>query len=129
MVVSTHAGDTRSLSPERSPILMRDVKWLSHNCTVGYLVAGMWSNRFYSSPSAKIATCNRSNAMDILSSGDSDGHIRLFRYPCISPRSEYYETKVYSGAIACLRFLFGDHYLVSVGGTDASLMLWNLADE
>lgn len=108
---------------------MRDVKWLTHNCTVGYLVAGMWSNRFYSSPSAKIATCNRSNAMDILASGDSDGHIRLFRYPCISPRSEYCETKAYSGAIACLRFLFGDHYLVSVGGTDASLMLWNLADE
>lgn len=108
---------------------MRDVKWLTHNCTVGFLVAGMWNNRFYSAPSVKVTTCNRSGNMEILGSGDSDGHIRLFRYPCISPRSEYFETKVYSGVITCLRFLYGDHYIVSVGGTDASLMIWNVSDE
>lgn len=123
------SGDTRSLSPERSPILMRDVKWLTHNCTVGFLVAGMWNNRFYSSQNAKITTCNRSAGNEMLASGDSEGHIRLFKYPCISPRSEYYETKVYSGMIGCVRFLYGDNSLVTVGGTDASLMIWNLTEE
>lgn len=117
------------MSPERSPILMRDVKWLTHNCTVGFLVAGMWNNRFYSSPNSKITTCNRSAGNEMLASGDSEGHIRLFKYPCISPRSEYYETKVYSGVIGCVRFLYGDGSLVSVGGTDASLMIWDLVDE
>lgn len=122
-------GDTRSLSPERSPILMRDVKWLTHNCTVGFLVAGMWNNRFYSGQNVKIITCNRAAGNDMLASGDSEGHIRLFRYPCISPRSEYYETKVYSGVIGCVRFLYGDNTLVSVGGTDASLMIWEVTAE
>lgn len=78
-IILFQSGDTRSLSPERSPILMRDVKWLTHNCTVGFLVAGMWNNRFYSSNSSKITSCNRSAGMDMLACGDAEGHIRLFK--------------------------------------------------
>lgn len=72
-------GDVRSLSPERSPIAMKDVKWLTHNCTVGFLVGGMWNNRYYSNTSAIISTCTRSTGHDMLASGDADGYIRLFR--------------------------------------------------
>lgn len=73
-------GDVRSLSPEKSPIAMKDVKWMTHNCTVGFLVAGMWNNRYYSSTNSTIATCNRSSGMDMLASGDADGYLRMFRY-------------------------------------------------
>lgn len=59
---------------------MRDVKWLTHNCTVGYFVAGMWNNRYYSSGNTKITSCNRSNNQQILASGDAEGHIRVFKY-------------------------------------------------
>lgn len=51
------------------------------------------------------------------------------RYPCISPRSEYNEVKSYSGAIGSVRFLYGDRTLITVGGTDASLMIWDLIEE
>lgn len=34
------AGDVKSLSPEKSPIAMKDTKWYTHNSTVGFLVAG-----------------------------------------------------------------------------------------
>ncbi|KAM7358916.1 doublecortin-domain-containing echinoderm-microtubule-associated protein [Cochliomyia hominivorax] len=121
--------DAKSLSPERSPIAMKDVKWLTSNCTVGFLVAGQWSNRYYSNSNTIIATCSRSAAQDMLVSGDADGYIRLFRYPCISPRAEFHEAKVYSGMVACARFLFGDQTIVTVGGTDASLMVWDLVEE
>lgn len=30
----------RSLSPEKSPVAMKDIKWITHNSTVGFLVAG-----------------------------------------------------------------------------------------
>lgn len=53
----------------------------------------------------------------------------MFSYPCINPRAEFHETKVYSGMVACARFLYGDHSLVTVGGTDASLMVWDLIEE
>ncbi|XP_043071380.1 echinoderm microtubule-associated protein-like CG42247 isoform X2 [Drosophila grimshawi] len=121
--------DAKSLSPERSPIAMKDVKWLTNNCTVGFLVAGQWSNRYYSSTNTIIATCSRSSAHDMLASGDAEGYLRLFRYPCISPRAEFHESKVYSGMLACVRFLCGDHTLITVGGTDASLMVWDIVEE
>ncbi|XP_060655816.1 echinoderm microtubule-associated protein-like CG42247 isoform X1 [Drosophila nasuta] len=121
--------DAKSLSPERSPIAMKDVKWLTSNCTVGFLVAGQWSNRYYSSANTIIATCSRSAAHDMLASGDAEGYLRLYRYPCISPRAEFHESKVYSGMLACARFLCGDHTLITVGGTDASLMVWDIVEE
>lgn len=73
-------GDVRSLSPERSPIAMKDIKWLSQNCTVGFLVAGMWNNRYYSNAATTITACNRASGHDMLASGDAEGYIRLFRY-------------------------------------------------
>lgn len=73
-------GDVRSLSPERSPIAMKDIKWLTQNCTVGFLVAGMWNNRYYSNAATTITTCNRASGHDMLASGDAEGYIRLFRF-------------------------------------------------
>ncbi|XP_025832638.1 echinoderm microtubule-associated protein-like CG42247 isoform X2 [Agrilus planipennis] len=120
--------DIKSLSPEKSPIAMKDVKWHTHNSCVGYLISGVWSNRFYPMTSI-ISTTNRSAAHDLLIAGDMDGYLRLFRYPCISPKAEYQEEKVYSGQIACVRFLFNDRNIVTVGGTDAGLILWELLEE
>lgn len=34
------AGDIKALSPEKSPIAMKDVKWSTYNSTVGFLVSG-----------------------------------------------------------------------------------------
>ncbi|XP_065155332.1 echinoderm microtubule-associated protein-like CG42247 isoform X3 [Atheta coriaria] len=120
--------DVKSLSPEKSPIAMKDVKWHSHNATVGFLVSGIWNNRFYPMTSI-ISTACRSAAHDLLVSGDTDGYLRLFRYPCISTKAEYNEEKSYSGQVACARFLYNDRNIVTVGGTDAGLMLWELTEE
>nr|XP_029711222.1 echinoderm microtubule-associated protein-like CG42247 isoform X1 [Aedes albopictus] len=122
--------DVKSLSPEKSPIAMKDVKWMTNNSTVGFLVAGMWNNRYYATPANTIiATASRTVAQDLIVSGDNDGYLRLFRYPCITPRAEFTEAKVYSGTLACVKFLYGNHSLVTVGGTDASLMIWELTEE
>nr|XP_026501587.1 echinoderm microtubule-associated protein-like CG42247 isoform X2 [Vanessa tameamea] len=120
--------DIKALSPEKSPIAMKDVKWFTYNSTVGFLVSGMWNNRFYPMTSL-ITTASRSSAHDLLISGDSDGYLRLFRYPCASPKAEYNEAKVYSGAVYSARFLFNDRCMVTSGGSDASLMLWELVDD
>lgn len=119
--------DVKALTAERSPIAMKDVKWLTHNCTVGFTVGGMWSNRYYSSQNTLMTTACRASGHDMLAGGDAEGYLRLFRYPCITPRAEFAEAKVYSGTIACARFLYGMRSLVTVGGTDASLMIWELA--
>ncbi|XP_046389885.1 echinoderm microtubule-associated protein-like CG42247 [Ischnura elegans] len=120
--------DVRALSPEKSALAMKDVKWYTQTCTVGYLVAGMWNNRYYPMTSV-IVTTHRSSAHDLLISGDADGHLRLFRYPCISPRAEYNEEKAISSHVASARFMFNDRSVVTVGGTDAATMLWEVVDD
>uniref|UniRef100_A0ABD2W5D4 Doublecortin domain-containing protein n=1 Tax=Trichogramma kaykai TaxID=54128 RepID=A0ABD2W5D4_9HYME len=120
--------DVKALSSEKSPLIMKDVKWYTHNCTVGYMVSGMWNNRYYPLTTV-VTTSSRSAAHDMLVSGDAEGYLRLFRYPCTSAKSEYVEEKVYSSLVACARFLYNDQNVVTVGGTDAALMLWELVDE
>ncbi|KAK7574062.1 hypothetical protein V9T40_011253 [Parthenolecanium corni] len=120
--------DVKGALQEKSHISMKDIKWSTVNSTVGYLISGIWNNRFYPMTSM-ITTVNRSAAYDLLVVGDSDGYLRLFRYPCISSKAEYNEEKVYGGTITCARFLYNDRNLVTVGGIDASLMLWDVVDE
>ncbi|KAG8231079.1 hypothetical protein J437_LFUL011047 [Ladona fulva] len=50
-------------------------------------------------------------------------------YPCISPRAEYNEEKALSSHVASARFMFHDRSVVSVGGTDAAAMLWEVVDD
>ena len=62
-----------------------------------------------------------------LAVGDIHGYLRLFQYPCTSPRAEYREQKASSSAVTAIRFLFEDSYLLTVGGADATLIRWKLA--
>ncbi|XP_069683822.1 echinoderm microtubule-associated protein-like CG42247 isoform X1 [Periplaneta americana] len=120
--------DIKNVVTEKSPIGMKDVKWYTHNATVGFLVAGIWNNRFYPMASL-IVSANRSAAHDLLVIGDADGYLRLFRYPCLSAKAEYNEEKVYSMQIATARFMYNDKNVVTVGGTDATLILWDVIDD
>ncbi|CAH0386777.1 unnamed protein product [Bemisia tabaci] len=120
--------DVRTLTAEKNPVTMKDTKWYTHNCVIGFMVAGIWNNRYYPMTSL-ISTVNRSAAHDLLATGDTDGYLRLFRYPCLSPKAEYNEEKVYSGSVTSARFLYNDRNVATVGGTDASLMLWEVVDD
>lgn len=35
-------GDIKNVMTEKSPIGMKDVKWHTHNATIGFLVAGTY---------------------------------------------------------------------------------------
>ncbi|RZF34307.1 hypothetical protein LSTR_LSTR011808 [Laodelphax striatellus] len=120
--------DIRNLSVEKSPVTMKDTKWYSQTCTLGYLIAGIWNNRYYPSTSM-ISTVNRSAAHDLMIVGDTEGYLRFFRHPCVSAKAEYHEEKVYSMQISCARFLFNDRCVVTAGGSDATLMLWDIVDD
>ena len=63
----------------------------------------------------------------LLSAGDSHGYIRLFRYPCPSNSSKFFEVKGSSSAITAITFLADDQYLLTVSGSNVSLMRWRIA--
>ena len=54
--------------------------------------------------------------------------VRLFRYPSFMPNSAYHEFKGHYGHITNLQFANEDKHLVSVGGSDKTVMIWQLND-
>ncbi|KAF4532363.1 hypothetical protein B566_EDAN003667 [Ephemera danica] len=103
--------DIKTMTSEKSPLSMKDVKWFTHTCALGFLVSGLWNNRYYPMSSI-VTTAHRAGAHDLLVSGDADGFLRLF-----------------SNHIATARFLQLDRSVVTVGGSDAALMLWDVVDD
>ena len=64
-------------------------------------------------------------------SGDSEGFVRLFRYPVTASTAEFVERRATTGAVASARFLFDDIYVVAaVGGggknSQPALVRWKI---
>ncbi len=59
-------------------------------------------------------------------SGDAHGNLRLFQYPCTTARAEFVEEKSASSAVVAVRFLFEDMYVITAGGSDATLLRWKI---
>lgn len=110
---------------EKIPSTLRDVAWQGITCTLTYSVHGIWNNR-NQTVDATHTTCCSSASGKLLAAGDNEGYIRLFRYPCISPRADFYEVKGQSSPVQCVRFLYDDSFLITVGGYDGTLMQWML---
>ena len=120
--------DTRINRVERNgDALCRDQTWSDQTSTLGYASAGTWNNINYKNDPSTNSSLHVGNHRTRLAVGDIHGYLRLFQYPCTSPRAEYREQKASSSAVTAIRFLFEDSYLLSVGGADATLIRWKLA--
>ncbi|ETV84876.1 hypothetical protein, variant [Aphanomyces astaci] len=62
---------------------LRDVKWHTWTCTLGWPVQGIWPER---ADGTDINGACRSNSHKSLMTVDDSGHVNLFRYPCVQPK-------------------------------------------
>jgi hypothetical protein len=89
-------------------------------------VAGSWNNLGYKNDPTNTTAVHVGNHRTRLAAGDSHGNLRLFQYPCTTTRSEFLEEKTASSAVVAIRFLFEDMYMITVGGSDATLLRWKI---
>ncbi|GAB6029719.1 hypothetical protein CHUAL_005440 [Chamberlinius hualienensis] len=115
--------DIVAMEQEKIPSTLRDVRWHTMTCSLNYTVSGIWNNVNQLSDSVN-TTCCVSTSEKLLAVGDDEGYIRLFRYPCVTPRADFHEIKAQSSKVNCVRFLYDDSFLISIGGDDAVLMQW-----
>ncbi|GMF47257.1 unnamed protein product [Phytophthora fragariaefolia] len=59
---------------------VRDVKWATWTCTLGWPVQGIWPE---CADGTDINAVCASSSRTILASGDDSGNVKFFRYPCI----------------------------------------------
>jgi microtubule-associated protein-like 6 len=51
--------------------------------------------------------------------------VKLFKYPSVTDKSEFKAYRGHSSHVTRVRFSFDDKYLVSIGGNDKTIIIWN----
>jgi hypothetical protein len=64
----------------------------------------------------------------LLATGNTDGVLRLYKYPCIVTGAEPSILSVHSGSVNAVCFSFDDNYLFTVSNTDHSLFQFSITN-
>jgi WD40 repeat protein len=106
-----------------SPISAKSVcneEWATWTQKFGFPVQGIFQGVDFSD----INTVCRDQTKSFLAVGYDDQTIRLFRYPCYIPKQIH---KTYYGHSSHVtRIRFSPNYLISIGGEDKTIIVWNV---
>ena len=100
---------------------LKDVKWDTWTCTIGWPVKSIWTKGM---DGTDINAVCRSRTSHLLATGDDFGKVKLFRYPCIDDNAESLVYHGHSSHVTNIKWSYLDSYLVSTGGNDKCIMLW-----
>lgn len=100
---------------------LKDVKWDSWTCTLGWPVQGIWAPGMDGSDINAVA---RSYSGHLVATSDDFGKIRLFRYPCMKENSSSQSYSGHSSHVTNVRWSAADECLISTGGNDKCVMQW-----
>ncbi|XP_060573407.1 echinoderm microtubule-associated protein-like 6 [Ruditapes philippinarum] len=96
--------------------------WHSWTSVLGVTCEGLWP------PKCDItdinATCAASD-MSVIATADDFGFVKLFNYPAKGKFAKYKKYVGHSAHVTNCRFSKGDKKLVTTGGADTSVMVWN----
>lgn len=101
---------------------LKDVKWQTWTCTLGWPVQGIWQTGMDGSD---INAVSRSNSGHLLVTSDDFGKVNLFRYPVVdTTKSKSLSYSGHSSHVMNVRWTCGDECLISAGGNDKCLLQW-----
>ena len=95
--------------------------WHTWTCLFGFPVQGIWP------PAATGYIVNytcRSQNQKIIATGDDFSLVKLFKCPCVIEHAQYKAYGGHSSHIPKIRFTPNDQFLISVGGNDKSVFVW-----
>lgn len=99
----------------------RDREWDTWTCLFGFPVQGIWP------PEATGYIVNytcMSNNKKLIATGDDFSLVKLFRSPCTVEKAGYKAYGGHSSHVPKIRFSAGDSFLISVGGNDKCVFVW-----
>eukprot|EP01017_Pseudomicrothorax_dubius_P042573 TRINITY_DN6973_c0_g1_i5.p1 TRINITY_DN6973_c0_g1~~TRINITY_DN6973_c0_g1_i5.p1 ORF type:complete len:396 (-),score=106.64 TRINITY_DN6973_c0_g1_i5:60-1247(-) len=98
----------------------RDIEWETWTCKLGFPVQGVFKTIDYTD----VNTVARANNQKVLATGDDDGLVNLYKYPCVVERAKCKAYVGHSSHVTRVRFSADDSFLISVGGNDKSVLVW-----
>ncbi|KAI8515156.1 Echinoderm microtubule-associated protein-like 5 [Branchiostoma belcheri] len=97
------------------------ITWATWTSVLGPEVEGVWP--WYSDVTDVNATCLSADKT-LLATGDDNGFVKLFNYPATGKHAICKKYVGHSSHVANVRWTYDDTYLVSAGGMDTSIMVW-----
>lgn len=110
---------------------LKDVEWATCNCPLGWATQGIWAPQKFVNK-LNVNTVDRytdSKNTALIISGDNYGRIRLYRYPCITKGSAYFEFRGHVTNIRNVRFHPKFPYVLSCGGDDRCIFQWRMEND
>ena len=104
-----------------SAAAMRDQKWETWTCTLGWPVQGIWPA---GADGTDINSCAMSHTKDLIVSGDDFGQVRMMRYPCLDVKCGDRSYDGHAQHVMGVRFTFDDSHVLSTGGGDRCIFQW-----
>ncbi|CAG2115033.1 unnamed protein product [Medioppia subpectinata] len=97
--------------------------WFDSTCSGGEDVRGIWDNRYLQD--VVNLSCHCSPSTKYLVSGDEEGVLRLFSYPCSDSMAAFFEYRQGGGSVTEVRFSFNEDLIIS-GNYSGALFIWTL---
>ena len=98
--------------------------WDTQTCILGWPVQGIWAPGMDGSD---INSVDRDVRGKLLASGDDFGQVKLFNYPVVKEGSQFNAYDGHSSHVTNVRWT-ADNTLVSTGGNDKCVMVWELKE-
>ena len=113
-------GDLKSASQITSASSVKDVKWATQTCSLGWSVQGIYDP---SQDGQDVNACDSSPSKSLIVTGDDQGNVNLFRYPALKGNKST-SSHAHSSHVVTVRFTPDEKYVVSTGGHDLAVMQW-----
>ena len=101
------------------------LQWATQTCKLGWSVQGIWP---HGSDTTDVNAVDRSSDHKLLATADDFGLVKLFRFPCVEERSKFRSFEGHSSHVTNVRWT-ASNQLLSVGGNDKCVFVWNMSQE
>lgn len=99
----------------------KDFEWATWTCKLGFPVIGIFQSVDYTD----VNTVCRAGNKKILATGDDNGKVNLFRYPCTVEKAQCKAYLGHASHVTRVKFTYNDARCISTGGNDKCVLVWD----
>jgi WD40 repeat protein len=115
--------DYKNSAQHTSPTDIRDTKWASQTCILGWPVQGIFDP---TQDGTDVNCVDASPSRTLTVTGDDYGNVNLYRYPVAAEGNKFKAFEGHSSHVVNTRFTPDEKWVVSVGGNDRGILVWKL---
>lgn len=100
---------------------VKNTEWRTWTCVLGWPVQYIWPE--FADGTDVNSSC-RSNSRTVLATADDFGKVNLFRWPVVVQKQGCKSFLGHSSHVTKVKFSVDDHFVVSTGGNDKCVFVW-----